>query len=107
MKSTSGKRGKKQALSFAPTTPDGTPGLTDGTIKIEVLSGAGTFETDPVTGNPSFIVSEDVAGTTRYRVFADADLSSGVEEISEEIEYTYTDPNVSNLGLGIGVDVDK
>lgn len=98
---------EKIPLGFAPATPKGTPGPIDGTFKYEVLEGGATVETDP-DGVPLFAVSEDTAGFSRIRFWADVDLDPNVEKQVEDIlEYTYVSPQVSTLGFTAGAAVPK
>lgn len=99
---------EEQALLEAhPMTSAGNPATIDGALQAELLDGDGSVgDADPA--NPNRVVlrsgtaSDDGAGgpaISRFRVFADADPTSGVVMIEEVVELHVRPPNAANLGL--------
>lgn len=97
---------EKVKFSFAPATPSGKPGLIDGSVTSEVLSGSATVTMNP-DGMSGFIVSGDTAGDSEILFSADADTTAGVKTITETVNATVTDPQVTTLGFTLGTPEPK
>lgn len=89
---------EKVYIKLNPVTSSGKPAVVDGLPVWEITSGSATIVADP-DGLGAFIVSEDVIGSSVWKVTADADLGAGVKTIEEGGTYTYTDAQASNLGV--------
>lgn len=109
---------EKVEVRLSPRTTQGNASRIEGDPVVEVLSGNGTYvaatqeqkDADVaagLTGLAGYVVSEDVDGTTQFKVSGDADLGAGVQTISDLINYTYTSPLASNLGLSGGRTLPK
>lgn len=101
---------EKVPVTATPLTSQGHAAKIDGALKVEVLSGDGSFEQDPATPNMFFAVSGDGAGTTVYRVSADANLQTGVDQVTmiqDTVELTVTGANAAGFGLSAGTPVAK
>lgn len=109
---------EKFPVYLNPKTTSGKPTKIDGDPAVTPISGTGTYtpateqeKTDSIAagfpGLIGFTVSEDTAGATVYEVKADVDLGAGVKEIVDTINYSYNDPQASNLGLTGGTAVPK
>ena len=84
-------------VGISPVSAAGKPApIQAGSVSVTV-TGGGTF-VDEGSGK-ILLKSEDIAGMTSYQISADADLGDGVETISDVIDYTYTDPKATSLGL--------
>lgn len=97
---------EKVSFQFAPATPKGKPGLIDGTITSEVLSGTSSVVMN-ADGMSGFIVSGDTAGDSEILFSADADTTAGVKTITETVNVTVTDPQVTTLGFTLGTPEPK
>lgn len=97
---------QKISVSLTPVTATGKPAKLDGTPTWEVLSGSATVVA-AADGLSAELVSSDDPGDTDFVVKADADLGSGVVEISDVIRLTVLGANASSLGLTAGVPTPK
>jgi len=84
-----------------PVTPSGHPATLDGAPTWEVISGDSTV-TAAEDGLSAMLVSGDNPGDTEFLVKADADLGSGVVEISDIIRLTVTGAQAASMGLTAG-----
>lgn len=93
---------QKIAVTINPLSPAGKPAKLDGAPTWEVQSGESTVNPslDGLTGT---LISSDSPGDTVYLVKADADLGSGVVEISDIIKLSVLGAFAANLGLTVGV----
>jgi hypothetical protein len=97
---------QKISVTLTPVTATGKPAKLDGTPTWEVQSGSSTIVV-AADGLSAELVSSDDPGDTTYLVKADADLGSGVVEISDIIKLTVLGAQASSLGLTAGVPVPK
>jgi hypothetical protein len=98
---------EKVSFTIAPATPNGTPGPIEGTAKHEVLSGTSTVEWN-ADGQSGFIVSANAPEIGQIKFSVDADLDPGVtREVSEILNVTITDPQVTTLGFNLGTPEPK
>lgn len=97
---------QKIPVELKPITATGKPAKLDGTPQWSVISGNSTVE-PAADGLSAFLVSSDDPGDTEIMVKADADLGSGVEEISDIIRLTVAGARAANLGLVAGTPVAK
>lgn len=89
-------------ITASPISGSGKPALVDGPLRVTVVSGGATFTQDAGTPLVVKVVSEDVVGSSRFRIAADADLGAGVVEIEDFVDYTYGSPTASAIGLVAG-----
>lgn len=101
---------EKIALRINPTTKAGKPSAVEaGKTTLSILTGGATaaaatqdeIDADTAAGNSGlvgFLISEDSAGTSTWKVEADADLGEGVATISDGGTYSYNSPLAANLG---------
>lgn len=82
------------------------PAKLDGVPTWEVISGESTVVA-AADGLSAELVSSDNPGDTEILVKADADLGSGVVEISDIIKLTVAGANADNLGVTVGGPVPK
>jgi hypothetical protein len=90
-----------------PTNPAGNPAQLDGPVQAEVVSGDGTVETIPTEPNSFYVVSGPGVGKTTYRVFADADLGTGVVLLEDTIELEVSGAQAASFGLTAGAPEPK
>lgn len=81
-------------------------GAIDGVPTWEVLDGDSTV-IPAADGKSAILRSSDTNGVTHIEIKADADLGSGVTEITETVELTVVDPQATNLGLTVGTPEPK
>lgn len=109
---------EKVPVFLNPTTALGKPSKIEGKVKVTATTGSATwadatdqeisdYDTAGSPGLAGFVVSEDGGGVTTYSLNGDADLGSGVTSILDTIDYSYNDPNATNLGLSSGGPVPK
>lgn len=104
---------EKIPISIAPKTKGGRPAKVDGKPVLSIVSGGATAEPatdDEIAANPKlvgYLVSEDEAGASEWKVEADADLGEGVVHISEGGAYTYSAAPADNVGASAGSPVPK
>lgn len=97
---------QKIEVRLNPVTATGRPAKLDGGAVWTVVSGNSTVEA--ANGGLSvFLISSDDPGDTEFMVRADADLGSGVEEISDIVRLTVAGARAANLGLVAGTAVPK
>lgn len=97
---------QKIPVTLAPKTATGKPATLDGAPTWEVQSGNSTVVVAP-DGLSAELVSSDDPGDTIFLVRADADLGSGVEEISDTIRLSVQGARAANLGLTAGTAAPK
>jgi len=88
---------EKIKVTVNPVTLAGTPVALDGPVVAVVQSGDGTVEM--VDDKSFFLVSGANPGDTAYLVSGDADLGSGVQNISDTIVLKVAGALAANLGL--------
>lgn len=101
---------EKVAIYINPVTATQKPSAVEsGSAKLSILTGGATAvaatqeEIDAATaagktGLVGYLVSEDTAGVSTWKVEADADLGEGVLTISDGGTYTYSNPLAAQLG---------
>ena len=93
---------QKWHVKLAPVDALGKPAPVDGVPVWSVKSGNGTVAAD-ADGMGAFLLTPDTfdatAADTIFQVDADADLGSGVTDISDTITLTATPPQATSLGL--------
>lgn len=92
---------QKVRVTLMPVTAAGHPASLDGTATWEVISGNSTVEIN-ADDNSAELISSDDPGDTEILVKADADLGSGVTEISDVIRLTVLGAQAASLGLTAG-----
>lgn len=92
---------QKVRVELHPVTDAGHPVSLDGIPTWEVISGESTVEAD-ADGLAAMLVSSDNPGDTQVLVKADADLGSGVTEVSDVITLHVAGAQAKNLGLSVG-----
>lgn len=98
---------QKVKVTLKPVTANGKPAKLDGAPSWSVLSGPGTLVED-ADHMAAYLVSDDSDLTdTVYQVDADADLGSGVDNLSDKITLHVTGMNAKNLGLAAGTPENK
>lgn len=97
---------QKVTATLVPVTDTGKPAKLDGVPTWEVASGNSTV-VPAADGLSAELISADDPGDTVYLVKADADLGSGVVEISDTITLTVEGALATNLGLAISAPVPK
>ena len=85
-------------VKLAPKTDSGKPATLDGSPSWTTISGNSQVVVDE-DGLGALLVSGDVPGDTEIIVAADADLGSGVEELSDIIKLSVVGATAKNLGL--------
>lgn len=104
---------EKVPITLAPKTAGGRPAPLDGAAVLSITSGNATVQPateEELAANPNHaghIVSEDTAGSSEWKVTADADMGEGVVHIEESGTYTYSAAQASNLGVAAGTPVLK
>lgn len=98
---------QKVKVTASPTTSSGRPATLDGALKVEVVSGDGTFTQDAAEPNSFFAVSGESVGTTVYKVSGDADLGEGQVLIEESVELEVSGAQAQNFGLVAGAPEPK
>lgn len=98
---------QKIPVIATPQTAGGRPAQIDGALRVTVQSGDGTVEQDAAKPLEFKAVSGDAPGDTVYLVEADADLGSGVQNISDLVTLTVTSATAANFGLSAGVPEPK
>jgi len=91
---------QQTVVHLNPKTPKGKPVALDGPATWSVVDGLSTI-TPSEDGLSCAVISADTAGETQILVVADADLGSGVENISDTIAVTVGDPTATVLGLTV------
>lgn len=97
---------QKIPVTLAPKTATGKPASVDGPPSWSVISGSSTV-VPAADGLSAELISSDDPGDTEILVKADADLGSGVEEVSDIIRLTVVGARAANLGLVAGEAVAK
>jgi hypothetical protein len=97
---------EKINVKLVPVTASNTPAKLDGKPTWVVTSGNSTVVVSD-DGLSADLVSEDGVGDTVFTVTADADLGSGVTDISDTVTLTVVDPQAQSLGLVAGTPVPK
>jgi hypothetical protein len=87
--------------TLAPTTATGKPANVDGVPTWEVVTGNSTVSAAS-DGMSADLISSDDPGDTDFLVKADADLGSGVVEISDMIRLSVAGAQAANVGLTLG-----
>lgn len=87
-------------VTLAPTSAGGHPAEVENP-EWEVIDGNSTV-TPSEDGLSAILRSEDGIGDTYIRVSADADLGSGVNEISDTIELVVRGAQAQSIGLQVG-----
>jgi hypothetical protein len=93
-------------VTLSPKTDSGRPAKLDGSPAWTVTSGNSQVVVAD-DGLSADLISSDDPGDTTISVKADADLGSGVEEISDTIVLTVTGARAKNLGLAAGTPTPK
>ena len=93
-------------ITLAPVTQSGKPAKLDGAPEWSVISGDSTI-TVADGGLSATVRSSDNPGDTQILVKADADLGTGVEEVSDTIAIHVLGANAANLGLSAGTPTQK
>lgn len=88
-------------VTLHPVTATGRPAQVDGAPTWEVITGNSTVTPAP-DGLSADLVSANDPGDTDFLVKADADLGSGVVEISDIIRLHVAGAQAANLGLVAG-----
>jgi len=88
-------------VSLAPVTDTKKPATLDGAPAWTTTSGNSQVVVAE-DGLSATLVSSDEPGVTEVLVKADADLGTGVEEISENITLTVVSATAKNLGATVG-----
>lgn len=92
---------QKVNVTLHPVTATGRPAQVDGAPTWEVVTGNSTV-VPAVDGLSADLISSDDPGDTDFLVKADADLGSGVVEISDVIRLSVAGAQAANLGLVAG-----
>jgi hypothetical protein len=93
-------------VSLKPVTATGKPAKLDGAPSWTVMSGNSSVKPAD-DGLSADLISSDDPGDTEVMVKADADLGSGVEEISDTIRLSVIGARAANLGLTAGEPTPK
>src|SRR5262245_963856 len=88
-------------VTLNPTTEAGHPASLDGPPAWSVISGDSTV-TPSDDGLSADLISANDPGDTDFLVKADADLGSGVQEISDVVRLHVNGAQAANLGLSAG-----
>ncbi len=97
---------QKIPVTLAPKTATGKPAKLDGAPTWSVTSGNSTV-VPSADGLSADLVSSDDPGDTEILVKADADLGSGVVEVSDVIRLSVAGAQAASLGLTAGDAVAK
>jgi len=104
---------QKVPITLDPKTEGGHSATLDGAPVLSIVSGNATVQQateEERAANPKFVgwvVSEDTAGSSEWKVTGDADLGAGVVPIEEGGTYTYSAAQAKNLGVSAGTPVLK
>lgn len=93
-------------VTLNPRTQAGHPATLDGPPVWQIVDGDSTIFSS-TDGLSARLRSADTDGDTNITVTADADLGSGVQEISEDIRLTVIDPMAAGLGPVAGAPTVK
>lgn len=97
---------QKVQVTLKPVTDTGKPAALDGSPAWSVISGNSQVQVAD-DGLSAWLVSADDPGDTEVLVKADADLGTGVEEISDTIQLSVIGATAKNLGLSAGTPEPK
>jgi len=97
---------QKIQVTLTPVTETGKPATLDGAPTWSVISGNSTLDV-AADGLSAFLVSADDPGDSDFLVKADADLGSGVVEVSDTIRLHVAGAQAKSLGLAAGPAVPK
>lgn len=97
---------QKVHIAIAPTTATGKPAKIDGIPTYEVTSGDATVAVDE-DGLGAYLISGDSASESKILISADANLTSEVETITQEISLVVSLANAASLGLVVGTPEPK
>jgi len=104
---------EKVPVYVAPVRANGKPAKIDGKAVLSIVSGGATVEQatdEQIAAEPTlagYVVSEDNDGSSEWKVTADADLGSGVTEISEGGVYQYSAAPAVSVGASAGTAIPK
>jgi hypothetical protein len=110
---------EKVPILVNPKRAGGKDAKIDGRPILSIVSGGATVENvdqaaadayESETGNKGlagYLVSEDTANTSEWKVTADADLGEGVTNIEETGTYVYSDAPAVSVGASVGTAVPK
>jgi len=97
---------QKVNVTLKPVTATGKPASVDGVPTWEVVTGNSTVQA-AADGMSADLISADDPGDTDFLVKADADLGSGVTEISDIVRLSVAGAQAANLGLSAGEPTPK
>lgn len=97
---------EKIQVTLAPVTSTGKPAKLDGAPTWTVIDGNSTLDV-AADGLSAFLVSADDPGDSNFLVKADADLGSGVTEVSDTIRLSVAGAQAKSLGLTAAAPVPK
>ncbi len=98
---------QKIPASVTPLSEAGKPAKLDGALAWSVISGTGTVANVSADGLTAELVSGDDPGDTTYLIKGDADLGSGVVEVSDTIVLHVLGAMAAHLGIEFGAAVPK
>lgn len=93
-------------VNLNPESEPGVPAPVDGVPTWEVLDGDSTV-IPAADGMSATLRSSDTDGDTNIKVTADADMGSGVTEITDTIRLTVIDPQATGFGFTAGTPTPK
>jgi len=97
---------QKVLATLAPKSAAGKPAKIDGVPTWEVTLGDATIEV-VAGGLSAWLISGDAAAESKILVSADADLGTGVENITQEISLDVSLSKTTDLGLTLAAPVAK
>lgn len=104
---------EKVPILVNPVKANGKPAKLDGQPVLSIVSGNATVAQatpDEVAANPAlagYVISEDIDGTSEWKVEGDADLGTGITPISEGGTYVYSAAPAVSVGATAGTAVPK
>lgn len=94
-------------ITATPVTASGNPAALDGALRVSVISGTATGESDPANPLRVILRASDTPGATTFLIEGDADLGAGVVLIQDTATLTVIGAMASSLGLVVGTPEPK
>jgi hypothetical protein len=91
---------EKRLITAQPMTAAGNPAVIDGSVAFSIVSGTCTLAS--VDDTSAYVVSGDTAGDSTVSMVCDADLGSGVINVSDTMLVHVTSASAANLVVTVG-----
>jgi hypothetical protein len=91
---------QKALITATPMTAAGNPAVIDGSVTFSMVSGTCTLA--QVDDTSAYVVSGDTAGDSTVSMVCDADLGSGVVNVSDTMVVHVTSASAASLTVTVG-----